>query len=250
MLRGGYGMFYGFLGQRRGDVIQSGFSQTTTIVPTLNNGLTFIATLSNPFHERHQGAGRQRARRADVPRPEHHVLRSRTRSRRGCSAGRPACSASWRATGSRKPVYVGNYGYDIETTRNINALPNQYLNKDNSRTAEMVANNAFLAGVGGEPLRGAPAGDQLQQRRPSRAAADAPVSAFGDINTTNNDGKTWYNSAQISLQKRFTRNYTLGATYTWSHLEQATEYLNAADADPTRMISDLDVPHRLSINGI
>ena len=28
VLRGGYGMFYGFLGQRRGDVIQSGFSRT------------------------------------------------------------------------------------------------------------------------------------------------------------------------------------------------------------------------------
>ena len=38
-------------------------------------------------------------------------------------------------------AYVGNYGYDIEITRNINALPNQYLNTDNSRTAAMVANN-------------------------------------------------------------------------------------------------------------
>ena len=26
VVRGGYGMFYGFLGQRRGDVIHSGFS--------------------------------------------------------------------------------------------------------------------------------------------------------------------------------------------------------------------------------
>ena len=30
VLRAGYGMFYGFLGQRRGDVIQSGFSPTPT----------------------------------------------------------------------------------------------------------------------------------------------------------------------------------------------------------------------------
>jgi hypothetical protein len=27
VLRSGYGMFYGFLGQRRGDVIRAGFSQ-------------------------------------------------------------------------------------------------------------------------------------------------------------------------------------------------------------------------------
>ena len=49
VLRGGYGMFYGFLGQRRGDVFQSGFSQNTNIIPSLDNGLTFISTLSNPF---------------------------------------------------------------------------------------------------------------------------------------------------------------------------------------------------------
>ena len=33
VLRGGYGMFYGFLGQRRGDVITSGFSSTTDLAP-------------------------------------------------------------------------------------------------------------------------------------------------------------------------------------------------------------------------
>ena len=49
VVRGGYGMFYGFLGQRRGDVVQSGFSPNTNLTLTLDNGLTFIETLSNPF---------------------------------------------------------------------------------------------------------------------------------------------------------------------------------------------------------
>ncbi len=31
-------------------------------------------------------------------------------------------------------TYVGNYGYNIEIVRNINALPNAFLNTDNSRT--------------------------------------------------------------------------------------------------------------------
>ncbi|MCK7496799.1 MAG: hypothetical protein MZW92_42345 [Comamonadaceae bacterium] len=68
-------------------------------------------------------------------------------------------------------MYVGNYGYDIEITRNINALPNQYLNTDNSRTAAMVANNTFLSAVGREPVRRPAAGHQLQQRRPSPAGS-------------------------------------------------------------------------------
>ncbi len=45
----GYGIFFGFLGQRRGDVIQAGFSTNTPLNVTTNNGLTFIETLSNPF---------------------------------------------------------------------------------------------------------------------------------------------------------------------------------------------------------
>ena len=42
----------------------------------------------------------------------------------------------------------------------------------------------------------------------------------------------------------------MGLSYTYSHWMQATEYLNAGDAEPTKMISDLDVPHRLSVSGI
>jgi hypothetical protein len=42
-------MYFGTLGIQRNDVIQSGFSYTTSLVPSLDNGLTFVATLSNPF---------------------------------------------------------------------------------------------------------------------------------------------------------------------------------------------------------
>src|SRR5690606_22197200 len=48
VLRGGYGIYYGFLGQRRGDVVLTGFSRTTTLNATSNN-LDFINTLSNAF---------------------------------------------------------------------------------------------------------------------------------------------------------------------------------------------------------
>ena len=39
VIRGGYGIFYGFLGQRRGDVSQHGFSRNTDLVPSTTNGL-------------------------------------------------------------------------------------------------------------------------------------------------------------------------------------------------------------------
>ena len=51
VVRAGYGFFYDQLGinQNAVTVNQSGFSQTTTLVPTQNNGLTFTGTLANPF---------------------------------------------------------------------------------------------------------------------------------------------------------------------------------------------------------
>ena len=48
-------------------------------------------------------------------------------------------------------------------------------------------------------------------------------SEFGDINTTNNDGRSWYHAAQFSLEKRFSKGYTVQASYTWSKWLQATD---------------------------
>jgi len=39
VLRGGYGIFFGFLGQRRGDVNQTGFTTNTAMTVSLNNGI-------------------------------------------------------------------------------------------------------------------------------------------------------------------------------------------------------------------
>jgi hypothetical protein len=49
VLRGGYGTFFGFLGQRRSDVIQHGFSSVTNFTPTNDGGLTFTNSMLDPF---------------------------------------------------------------------------------------------------------------------------------------------------------------------------------------------------------
>ena len=99
VLRGGYGMFYGFLGQRRGDVVQSGFSQNTSLVPSLDNGLTFIDDAVEPFPTafRSRSEARSASRRSSD-----RASRSSTpiRGRRGRSGGRSASSASCPGAGS------------------------------------------------------------------------------------------------------------------------------------------------------
>ena len=48
-IRGGYGIFYDVLGPNRINANQTGYSRTTSLTPSLDNGQTFVATLANPF---------------------------------------------------------------------------------------------------------------------------------------------------------------------------------------------------------
>ena len=251
VVRGGGGLFAGFLGERRGDVISTGYSQTTT-VGTVNNAngapipqywdAAFITT--PPIDPVGNANGRQTFLGNGIsffnqdPR-----ISKQFRYQIGVQRELPG---GW----VFEAAYVGNYGYDIEITRNINALPSQYLNTDNSRTAAMDANNTFLSGAVANPFAGLLPGTSFNNATISRSQLLLPYPEFGAINTTNNDGKSWYNSGQFGLQKRFSNGYTFGLSYTRSKWMQATEYLNAADPTPTKMISDLDVTNRLSISGI
>ena len=55
---------------------------------------------------------------------------------------------------------------------------------------------------------------------------------------------------RLGLKRRFANGYMVAANYTLSRFTQATEFLNAADPEPTEVISDQDSPHRISVSGI
>jgi hypothetical protein len=142
--------------------------------------------------------------------------------------------------------YVGNKGIDIEINRNINALPNQYLSTLNSRDD---ATNNFLTAAITNPFVGllpSSAGSNFTSSAISRQQLLLPYPAFGTIATTTNEGYSWYHSLQARVDKRFNNGLNLMMNYTFSKFMQATELLNAGDPAPTRMISDLDSPHRFS----
>ncbi len=251
IVRGGAGLFAGFLGERRGDVITSGYSQDTTIgttfdaygAPVPRNWDT--ALLSQPILEPVGNAnGRQTFlgqnltffnQNPKVSKQLRYQIGVQRELARDLIAD---------------VVYVGNRGYDIEIVRNINALPAQYLNTDNARTAAMNANNSFLTASVTNPFAGLLPGSSYNNSTIARQQLLRPYPEFGDINTTNNDGKSWYNALQTAIQKRFSKGYTVGVSYTLSKWMQATEYLNASDPKPTKMISDLDVTHRLSVSAV
>jgi hypothetical protein len=249
VVRGGYGMFYGFLGQRRGDVIQSGYSQNTNMIPSLDNGLSFIATLTNPFPNGIQEpAGNSQGIATFLGQSITYFNPNPTPSR----------TQRWQVGLQRElpgrmtveASYVGNYGSDLQTSRNLNATPIQYLStsatRDDARNAYLTANvpNPFFG------LMPSTAGTAFQAANIARERLLRPYPQFDAVNTTTNEGKSWYHSLQLNLQKRFSGGYTLSSAYTYSKFTEAVDFLNAADPEPWKGISSADTPHRLSLNGI
>jgi hypothetical protein len=247
VVRGGFGLYQGFLGERRGDVIQTGYSLTTTVPAVTNpNGTPIPVSLSTPFPN-------------GILEPTGNTLGRQTALGQAISFfnQNPKVSkqARW-SIGLQRELwggwvvqldYVGNRGYDIEISQNINALPNQYLSTDASLTAAMTANNTSLtaANAVANPFRGLIPG---AGNSTTRSQLLKPFPQFGDITTTNNDGNTWYHSGQLSVNKRFSKGIGLQFAYTRSKWLQATEYLNAGDAKPTKMISDQDTPNRFTMS--
>jgi hypothetical protein len=249
VVRGGYGVFYGFLGQRRGDVIRSGFSQSTPLNVSLNNGVTFIETLSNPFQGGIlQPVGAARGVETNLgasltyfdPNPES------PRMQRWQIGMQRDLGRNWVAD----VRYVGNYGSQLQTGRNINTLGNEHLSTSPTRDQARID---FLTQNVSNPFVGlmpATAGGTWRGANIQRQFLLRPYPHFDAINTTTNEGESWYSALQLQVDRRFANGYTIGMSYTLSRFEEAIDFLNGGDPTPWRGISSEDVPHRLTLNGI
>ena len=260
VFRGGFGLYQGFLGERRGDVIQPGYTQTTVQATTTGpNGGPLPVLISNPFP-------------SGITEPSGNALGRQTALGQNISFfnqdPKVAKQARW-SFGIQRELwggwvldveYLGDHGYDIEIARNLNALPNKYLNTDTSRTAAQQANTTALGGSVANPFfcsvpnssgTGCTSGSALftgAGATISRRQLLLPFPNFGSITTSNNDGKSWYHSGQISLDKRFSKGWGAQFAYTRSKWLEATEYLNGADLTPVKQVSPQDVPNRFSMS--
>lgn len=253
VVRGGYGIFYGFLGQRRSDVVQTGFSRQTDFQFTTNSYLSPAATLSNPLP-----SGQLFPILGSSLGAETNIDASNTFFN---DAPRMPYMQRWQMGVQRQLPgnflvelsYVGNRGTRIEITRNLNAISNDLLSRELLPGAAMTATNNYLSGNLPNPFRGltpvsAPNLNTAANR--SRSALLRPFPHFGDLNTTTNQGYSWYHSMQAQFERRFSKGFTIQGSYTFSKFMEAAAYLNAADALPVETISDFDVPHRFVSSGI
>ncbi len=256
VLRGGFGIFYGFLGARRSDVIQSGFSQNTNVVPTTDN-INFTGTLSNPFANGitepvGAAAGSQTFLGQAIsffnpnPQPQ-RVFRWEVGIQHQFKGG---VLLDVNYTGN-KTIHIDLNPTGNPNVVNINALPDQYLST--SPVRDNTTNN-YLTGTVTNPFYGlGPAGNTqgtFTNTTIARSVLLQPYPEFGAINTSVNSGYSWYHGLSAVVEKRFSKGFMVSGNYTYSKFMQADELLNAGDRAPLRVISDQDVPHRFSISSV
>ncbi|MBL8234384.1 MAG: TonB-dependent receptor, partial [Bryobacterales bacterium] len=138
VLRAGYGIFYGFLGQRRSDVLQTGFSRQTDFQFTTNNYLSPSATLSNPLPSGQLfpifGASLGAETNIDAGNTFFNDVPQMPYMQRWQLGLQRQLPASFLMELS----YVGNRGTRLEITRDLNAISNDFLSRDLLPTAAMT----------------------------------------------------------------------------------------------------------------
>ncbi len=248
VLRGGIGVYFDTIGVDRVDVNQGGFNQSTNLIPTLDNGQTYIASLSNPFPTGFQTpTGASQGLRTFLGRnisffQEGPLNPYNTRWSLAAQRELPGRIVA-------EVTYVGSRANKLGLTRNINAVPARYLS---TKTERDQATIDFLGAQVRNPFFGIPdfVGTALANQNVARSQLLRPFPHFQDITVGESSGYAWYHSMQVGVEKRLTKGLTFQASFTYSKLMQATESLNDQDLRPSEVISDQDYPLRFALNGI
>lgn len=249
VLRGGYGIFYGLLGADYSDAAQPGFNQRTNLVASLDNGQTYIASISNPFP-----SGLQK------PLGAAGGLLTYLGRAPGffASDGRRPYTQRWSYSIQIEPMartvlevgYLGSRSVRVRTPTAMNPLPRNYLSTLPVRDQPVIdylsarVNNPFrgISGFEGTAFYGGTS--------TTRSQLLLPYPHFGDLQTDLPAGRSWYNALTTRFERRFSKSLQLQSSYTWSKTMEAVSYLNPTDPAPEHVISDLDRPHRFSVSGL
>ncbi len=264
VLRAGIGIFTSAFQIQ--PIFQPGFSTPTAFNPTLNNGLTITSTLGNPFPGgiiaspgAAQGlltfSGRD-VTTANAFGPSSVIL-SNDRKNSNFTRFVVGIQRELPYKIGIEATYVYSHGYDLPVSRELNAIPRQYLNDftgvTNSATilAAITSVNTFLNATVANPLRGLiPDGGAFNAATIARRRLLTPFPQFGNVAVTEYNGTSDFNSFQFQVAKRFTRGLSLNASYTHTREHIKAQYLNPQDTDLIDIISPNERPNRITFSSI
>lgn len=252
VVRGGYGIFYEPFALT--GLNQPGYQQITNSVPSLNNGLTIRASLANPFPD-------------GIVATPGNLLGAMTGF--GTSIGPELYPEKWHNLRWHRfqfgvqhelpgnllveASYVGAISRDREVARSYNNIPRQYLSTSPIRDDAVIN---FLSTQFANPFRGGLTSPYfkdsslLNNATLSRAQLLVPYPQFGGITIREFIGKGSYHSGQLRVEKRMSHGVLFNASYVFSKTIDQVSFLNATDPEPTKMIGEFDVPHRVTMSGI
>jgi hypothetical protein len=244
VLRAGYGIFYGSLGSFKTGANLAGFSQSTPIEATNDNGLTFKTTLANPLPN---GLLAPLGPSGGLETNLGQAISYFATSRKLPYAQRWSLGVQRQLPGSFmiESSYVGNRGTRLPISRNINYLPAQYLSQSPTRDAATIN---FLSANFANPFFGL--NPQYTSSTISRQSLLLPYPQFGNITYLDPTGYSWYHSLQSRVERRLSKGFTLQWAWTWSKAMDATTFLNASDPMPYRSLSDIDRGQRFTGSGL
>jgi hypothetical protein len=254
VIRGGVGMFsYPFYFDAGN---QSGFSQPTSVVTTLNNGATFLTNLTNPIPSGTliQPAGSSLGLASSLGLTVGTVVPSERRTPyyvRWQAGFQHDLGGGWVV----EAMYVGSKGNHLPITRDLNALPLQYLSSSPMRD---TAQEAYLSAPVPNPFAGLLPGTTLNGATIPRrqlllpfphflaGANNGAVAGTGTISVGTEEyvGSDSYHAGSIRLEKRFGNGNSVLATYTRSQLRDKLNYLNPASGQLEDRVSPNDRPNR------
>ncbi|MCL4401440.1 MAG: hypothetical protein M1436_02070, partial [Acidobacteria bacterium] len=192
VIRAGYGVFYDTVGSKY-QAIQSGFSQSTPVVASLNNGLDFVGSLADPLPGGLLPAlGPDGGLSTNVGQsvsffPERIVNSYAQRWSFGIQhqfLNEYVIDLS----------YVGNRGTMLPIVRQYDPVPARYLSTLPVRDQATID---FLSAQGRNPFAGLLPGTGLNGVNVSRSQLLRPYPQFTGVTSATNDGYSWYHSLQV-----------------------------------------------------
>ena len=250
VLRGGYGMFHepvGIFGNRFRPIL-TGFSQSTDLVPSFDNGVTYVANFEDPFP-------------AGIKEPIGNSMGLATNLGQSVSffdenTVKIPYNQRWSLTVQHmlpadtllEVGYVGTRATGGFGSRNLNVLPGRHLSTLNQRNE---SNIALLGASFPNPFAGLLPGTGLNTANISRSNLLKPYPHFRNVTLSQtNQNYAWYHALETRLERRLSGGISYMLGYSWSKFMEARQFLNASDPVPYEVVATADRTHNFKLTGI
>jgi hypothetical protein len=242
VLRAGYAILYGPSQQAAAGTIGTmGFSTSNSWVTSIDNGLTPYNYLRNPYP---QGFAPVLGSELGTLTQFGNIIQATTRDI--VSPHSQQFNVNIQRDLPMNTVlevaYVMTRGFNLhrndEGGLSLNQLDPQYLSLGNQLNQSVP--NPFFGKFSGGALS-APTVTRAQLLRPYPQFQNViPIYSVG--------ARSWYDSLQVTANKRFSHGLQFQAAYTWAkNLDDGMSHQNSYDIRASKALSDIDVAHRFTI---